>query len=176
MRLNSKFKFVHYKMIDGVGSYGEHIRRYWVDSTASSFESLIASARYEWVNTSDVLTTSIYIRKATSQSSSVFDVYFRQEFASGLGILAESRFYDTSDNRIYSLSSDYKWTEIILNGSNFNSLSNFDKEGTISHEFGHCMGLAHSTSSYRIMTQLGNGRLVNKPSYADLITINHLYG
>lgn len=69
---------------------------------------------------------------------------------------------------------DYKWTQIILNTSNFNNSSNFTKRGTISHEFGHCMGLAHSTNPNRVMCT-ANTREVASPSYADLDTINHLY-
>lgn len=164
------------KLIGGVVDYGNHIRRYWVDSSASGFDTLIGNARYDWVNTSSILTTPIYIRKATQQSSSVFDIYYTQAYPSGIGILAESLFYDSSNNNISGTpSADYKWTEIILNGTNFFNLSTFNQQGTISHEFGHCMGLAHSTDTGRIMTQLGNGRTVNSPAYDDLDTINHLY-
>ena len=58
--------------------------------------------------------------------------------------------------------------------SYFNDLSNFTKRGTISHEFGHCMGLAHSTNPNRVMCT-AETREVASPSYVDLDTINHLY-
>ena len=164
------------KLINGVGSYGNHVRYYWIDSSASEYTSLISQARYNWVNTSSILTTSILIRQNSVQSSSVFDIYKRQEFASSSTKLAISYFYDTSNQNIGTPTYDYKWTEIVLNTSNFDALSDFNKLGTITHEFGHCMGLAHTTNRSRIMCKVGDGRYVNTPTYADLETINHIYG
>lgn len=164
------------QLIGGVGSYGDHVRYYWIHSSAAEYESLIAQARYNWVNTSSILTTSILIRQISVQSSSVFDIYKRQEFASSSGKLAISYFYDTSNQNIGTPTYDYKWTEIVLNTSNFANLGNYNKLGTITHEFGHCMGLAHTTDKNRIMCTVGDGRKVNTPSYIDLDTINHIYG
>ena len=162
------------KLIGGVGSYGNHVRYFWIHSSAAEEESIIDQVRYEWVNTSSILTTSILIRKIGTQKSSVFDIYKNQIYPSSQGILGESFFFDTSNNDMGVPNADYKWTQIILNTLNFNNLSNFTKRGTISHEFGHCMGLAHSTNPNRVMCT-ADTREVASPSYADLDTINHLY-
>ena len=161
-------------MIGGVGSYGNHVRYFWIHSSAAEEESIIDQVRYEWVNTSSILTTSILIRKISTQKSSVFDIYKNQIYPSLQGILGESFFFDTSNNDMGVPNADYKWTQIILNTSNFNNSSNFTKRGTISHEFGHCMGLAHSTNPNRVMCT-AETREVASPSYVDLDTINHLY-
>ncbi len=164
------------KLINGVGSYGDHVRYYWIDSSASSLTDQISQVRYEWVNTSDTLTTSILIRQITNQSSSVFDIYKKQMYPHDFYVVGESFFFDTANQDMGVPTSNYKWTKIILNTSNFNELSDSNKKGTIAHEFGHCMGLAHSTDHRRIMTQLANGRTATKAHYTDLATINHLYG
>lgn len=163
------------KLINGVGSYGEHVRYYWIDSSASSLTDIISQVRYEWVNTSNILTTSILIRQISNQSSSVFDIYQNQMYPHAYCVLGESFFYNTSNQDIGVPTYNYKWTKIILNTSNFNELSASEKRGTIAHEFGHCMGLAHSFDPDRIMTQLGNERTATRANYTDLATINHLY-
>lgn len=163
------------KLINGVGSYGNHVRYYWIDNSASEYTSLISQARYNWVNTSSILTTSILIRQISTQSSSVFDIYKRQEFPASSGKIAVSYFYNTSNQSMGVPTYDYKWTEIVLNTSVFATLSDFNKVGTIAHEFGHCMGLAHTTDSNRIMCKVST-RVVNSPNYTDLDTINHIYG
>ena len=42
------------KLINGVGSYGKHVRYFWVDSSASGQTSMINQVRNEWVNTSNI--------------------------------------------------------------------------------------------------------------------------
>ena len=163
------------KLINGVGSYGDHIRYFWIDSTAASLTDIISEVRYEWVNTSDILTTSILIRKIANQRSSVFDIYQQQIYPHSLEILGQSFFFNESNQDMGVPTKDYKWTQIILNTSNFNSLTSSQKKGTIAHEFGHCMGLAHSTNPNRIMSQLGSGRVATRANYTDLATINHIY-
>lgn len=78
---------------------------------------------------------------------------------------------------------NYSWTEIVLNSSVFDSLSNKSglsgnrhRQGTVAHEFGHAMGLAHSNSNPNvIMCQYGRGRKVYLPTADDLNGINALY-
>lgn len=164
------------KLTNGVGSYGSHVRYFWIDSSAAANTSQIDQVRNEWVNTSGtILRTSILIKKISVQKSSVFDIYKKQIYAHSTGIIGESYFYNSSNVDMGTPTYNYKWTKIILNTSVFNSLSSFNQRGTIAHELGHCLGLAHSTDSNRVMTQLGSGRKVAKATYTDLATINHLY-
>lgn len=164
------------KLINGVGSYGKHVRYFWVDSSASGQTSMINQVRNEWVNTSNIQRTSILIKKISTQKSSVFDIYKKQIYPTSTGIIGQSYFYNSSNKDMETPTYNYKWTKIVLNTSVFNKQSAFNQRGTIAHEFGHCMGLAHSTDKNRVMTQPGSGRKVAKASKVDLQTINHLYG
>lgn len=51
------------KLINGVGSYGSHVRYFWIDSSASAHTNQIDQVRNEWVNTTSILRTSILIKK-----------------------------------------------------------------------------------------------------------------
>lgn len=166
----------HAKLIDGVGSYGDHVRYYWIDSSASGETSLISQARYDWVNTTE-LTTSILIRQIGTQSSSVFDIYKNQRYPYASEIQGVALFYNTSNELMGDPTYDYKWTQIVLVTQNYNEATESEKLGIISHEFGHCFGLAHTpNATNRIMYPYTNGREVNSPGLWDLLTINHLYG
>lgn len=166
----------HAQLTGGVGQYGSYRRYFWVHSAASGYASQIEQARSEWVNTSGILTTSIDWGKTTTQSSAVVDIHDRQAFPHESGVVAETRYYSASHIMTRTPTANYKWCEIILNTSNFSALSYANKVGTISHEFGHCMGLAHSTGATRIMTTFANGRTATRANYTDLATINHIYG
>lgn len=164
------------KLIGGVGSYGDHVRYYWVDSSASAEIDLISQARYNWVNTT-AMRTSILIRQISTQSSSVFDISKSQQYPHGLGRLGVSHFYNTSNEYMGTPTYDYKWTQIVLITRNFNELpTNGMKLGTISHEFGHCFGLAHSSRDTSLMYSENSASRPNTPTNMDLAAINHLYG
>jgi predicted Zn-dependent protease len=49
------------------------------------------------------------------------------------------------------------------------------KLGTVTHEFGHAMGLAHYSNAYVIMCQMSAGRKIYQPSADDCNGINSLY-
>lgn len=78
---------------------------------------------------------------------------------------------------------NYSWTEIILNSNSFpnlqvnNGLTTAEnQQGTVAHEFGHAMGLAHSNNNPDvIMCQLKYGRRVYMPMADDANGINSLY-
>ncbi len=71
---------------------------------------------------------------------------------------------------------NWLFAEIHINKPIINSLSSYDQQGTIIHEFGHAWGLAHNqTNPNSIMCQLGSGRKVNTVQQVDNDAFNSKY-
>jgi hypothetical protein len=163
------------ELIDGVGNWGSSVQHYWIDSSASGESSRINSSMSAWVNTSHIRSTPIYFRSTTNRPSSVIDIYKGDYYPKSFSVLGETKFYNSGGSEI-NPSNNYSWTKIQLNAPNFDSLSSFDKSGTIAHEMGHAFGLAHNQyEKDSIMCQLGKGRYVNTPDIGSLYGINALY-
>lgn len=162
----------------GVGNWGNNKRYYYISSSASGQTSYIESAMYHWIYTSEDpgVSTPISFRRTYDQNSSVMDIYLGNFYDESTGYIAETEFYIYS-NRVNQYYENWGWTNIKINNPVYGYyLTNFQKEGTISHEMGHVMGLDHNNSDqFSIMCQLQYNRLVKAPFPDDLNGINALY-
>jgi hypothetical protein len=181
----SKYAFWpgNYVLNGGVGNNGYNTRYYYISPSSSTYASLINSAMSTWVNTTTDpgVTTPIYYRNTTTKSASVMDIYNGSYYSYASGILGETLFYRFSalvEDQYGQPNQNWGWNEIHLNNPRFeeSTFTTFNRQGTIAHEMGHAMGLAHYTDPYVIMSQYNNGyRKVNRPSLDDLYGINVLY-
>lgn len=177
-----------YTLNGGVGNYGYSTRNYWIDSSASGYTTLIDDAVSSWVHTTSRLgiTTPISLSRTTTKSSSYFDVYLLAMPGSS-NTVAGTYFYVKNvgciNPNLEGPNQNWSWTEIHLNSNSFPTLSvsnsltgDQNRQGTIAHEFGHAMGLAHSNNNTSvIMCQLGSGRKVYLPMEDDANGINSIY-
>lgn len=177
-----------YTLNGGVGNYGYSTRNYWVDSSASSYTTLIDDAVSSWVHTTSRLsiTTPISLSRTTTKSSSYFDVYLLAMPGSS-NTVAGTYFYVKNvgciNPNLEGPNQNWSWTEIHLNSNSFPTLSvsnsltdDQNRQGTIAHEFGHAMGLAHNNNNTNvIMCQLKYGRKVYLPMADDANGINSIY-
>lgn len=182
-----------YTLNGGVGNYGYSTRHYWIDSSASSYTPLIDDAVDSWVHTTSRLgiTTPISLSRTNNRSSSYFDVYLgdvksKADLPGSSNLIAGTFLFVKNvgciNKHLEGPNQNWSWVEIYLDTNNFSTLSvnnsltdDQNRQGTIAHEFGHAMGLAHSTNTNTIMCQLGSGRRVYLPMADDADGINSLY-
>lgn len=141
---------------------------YYVNSSISSYTTDINNAVYNWVHTG-VGDNPIYLYPVSSNVGTSLDFYLKgtSGSCSSSGTLAYTSFYTNSSGNVNPDSSNWDWAEMnFCNSWKSNTYNGFSvsnsRQGTIAHEMGHAMGLAHNTSSSSIMTQVGKGRAVYK--------------
>lgn len=173
----------------GVGNYGKNNRFYYVDSSCNNANGLVTvinNAWNDWINTS--VYTPISVAKTTNKSASSFDFYY-EAFSEYTGWYGRTYFY-TNPSQAVELDdgpkSNYDWTQIKINSSNYNSLSTSSSNGynlrkyVVAHEIGHAFGLRHeiissSNNTISIMRHAPEYANTDKCSAYDLGHINEMY-
>ncbi len=134
----------------------------------------IATAWSEWIYTTSSMgiTTPISVVKTTTQCDSVFDFYYRSQYEEEDGVYGVTLFRSSQGGLVtglgYMPTSNWAWTQIILNSPNYSTLSRNDnglnrQKGVCAHEIGHAMGLWHvETNKATLMYPYSNVRHVDK--------------
>jgi hypothetical protein len=164
-------------------TYNNHVlnggvggRYYYITSSATGHATDITGAVYEWIHTTERLgiTTPIYWTRTYTQSSSVMDFYHGTYYDASTGIAAVTE-QILNGVVISPYANNWNWGKIKLNTPVYDPLSDYNEKGTVAHEMGHLMGLAHTSVTNRIMCQLSDGRTVNAAQADDCYGINYLY-
>lgn len=116
---------------------------------------------------------------ASSNAGTMMDIYAKNETFwptnIRVGLLAETRFYNGSGTQMNPYT-DYVYTEIFINDTTMHNLNVDNMRGTIAHEIGHTLGLAHNNSNPQsIMCQTGYGRSVQTVQQIDNTAVVNLY-
>lgn len=138
--------FNGHKLTYGVGNYGYNTQYYWIDSSASAYESNINSAMSEWKYTTSYwgITTPIWHNRTTVKSSSRMDIYKVSNINQWWGL---TQFYNGS-TQVDPYNTNWVWGKILLDGD----FSNYPKQkAVIAHEMGHVMELAHTSLTQAVM-------------------------
>lgn len=148
---------------------------YYVDSSANGYTTLINNAIDNWIVTGYGW-NPIEMAPVASNNGTAIDFYLVSGDDLASGILAQTSFYNSSEVQLDPSSSDWFFAKIEINSSTIGTCSDTIKQGTMAHEIGHSLGLAHQNSNrYSIMCQLGSGRLVNVVDETSHNAINELY-
>jgi hypothetical protein len=164
-------------------TYNSHVlnggvggRYYYITSSATGHASDITGAMYDWIHTTERLGiyTPIYWTRTYTQSSSVMDIYHGTYYDPSTGLVAVTE-QILNGAVISPYVTNWNWGKIKLNTPLYDPLSDYNQKGTVAHEMGHLMGLAHTSLTTAIMCTLGDGRTVNACQADDCAGINYLY-
>ncbi|MER6097714.1 matrixin family metalloprotease [Streptomyces sp. NPDC001728] len=152
--------------------YGVYSQYYWLDSTAeNSHPTAIRGGVGHW-NASNA---PVYYLNTSDKTQSRLDFY-RRSTPSGAYCAITAMYVDTA--QVDYNSTDWVWAKITVDPALTNAgLCGPDthRDGTIAHEQGHAMGLAHNSNSSSLMyTSLANTN-VDTPIGDDVNGINYLY-
>ncbi len=147
------------------------------DNNGGWYEYQIINAVNNWENPG--WNNPINFVCASSNSGTMMDIYSKPSSFWPLnvrnGVLAETRFYDSSSVQI-NPANDYRFTRIFINDGTMHNQTAVQMKGTIAHEIGHTLGLDENNSNvYSIMCQTGNGRQVQTVQQIDNSTVVHIY-
>lgn len=153
---------------------------YTVNGGANDYTININSAAYNWMYTG--YDNPIYMTPVSSLNGSTIDIYIENITDN---IIARTYFFNAQSVQmtISSLSvQNWLYNEIYINDKYKYDYS-IDHTGTMAHEFGHAMGLAHTNNRYSIMCQTldgsgpnASGRIVQTPQMIDSEEIVEIYG
>lgn len=162
---------------------GGHLSRgvsgmcYYVDSTANTYTSYINTGISRWTNGGHSPSNFINMTAVSSNYATAVDYYAKnyKDFIAQ-SCLAETSYF-TSSGSGCSSGIAYYYTEIVINKDNIVDATNYEKIGTMAHEFGHALGLDENNNEpSKIMCQLGSGRTVNTVSAEEYAKVVSIYG
>ena len=161
--------------LGGKQSRGVSNMYYYVDSSASGYTTLINDAIDNWVVTGWGW-NPIYLAPVASNNGTALDFYLKYSDQLSYSILGQTTFYNSSEVQLNPATTDWFFAKIDLNGSSLPNISYNNRQGTISHEIGHGLGLAHQNSNTSsIMCSLASGRTVYTVDQTSHNAINTLY-
>ncbi|SDY35925.1 matrixin family metalloprotease [Thermoactinomyces sp. DSM 45892] len=164
-----------YRLTNGVGNWGKNRQYYYIhDSAKKYYKSLINRAWETWIHSPHILSTPISFRETTNKKSAVVELSEFYDITSEHDYLGITYFYKYQQE-VYPWDTNWGWAKINLNRARLKNLRETDQQGTIAHELGHAMGLAHNMYEFSVMCQFGAGRKTARPLRDDYEGINKLY-
>ena len=153
---------------------------YYLDSSVNTDTDLIHNAGYNWVYTGYGYNNIYPFTQTTNISNSAVDVYMTSE---NYSFLATTMFYKRVNGAETGITSssglpadNWLFAKVHIVTHVISQLSRGDRQATICHEFGHCLGLAHyNNNPYSIMCQYGKGRAVVLVQECDHNSVKELY-
>lgn len=158
---------------------------YYVDSSASGYTTLINNAVNNWIDTGYGW-NPIYLYPVASNYATEIDFYLlKGSQATDLwgaynGTLAETFYFRIDESPIDNGRYQENWffTQIKMNDTNMylSSMNDTIRQGTITHEIGHALGLSHQNASPNsIMCQMRYHRTAQRVDQASHNYINEMY-
>ncbi len=154
---------------------------YFIDSAASSYESVVADAANNWVHTGYGYNKLYPYTKTTNITLSATDVFKLAEGENALGVTWHFKRVNGKaigvNGQNGAPTENWLYCHVDLNIPELNKLGNRAKKITTLHEMGHCFGLAHGIEKKSVMYPYYNGldSSVNGVQEIDHKTFNYIY-
>ncbi|TCP60822.1 matrixin family metalloprotease [Baia soyae] len=169
---SSAYILYGHKLTNGVGNWGKNRQYYYLHDSANQYKPLIKNAWNTWVNSSSILSTPISFRESTNKKASVVEFFSINNPSKKY---AGMTYFYRYKEEVEPEKSNWGWTEIELNQAELKYIGETDQQGTIAHEIGHAMGLAHNGNEFSVMCQFAYGRKTSRPLLDDYKGINAIY-
>lgn len=143
-----------------------NMRIYYSDSYANNYGLYTMRAAFLWCSDSRLK----FIHPVRVSSSSESDVFCRMYSVKNDGVYAmTNRYYDGYSKGANA--SKRNWDHCIIKVNNSYNV----QIDTLTHEFGHVLGLDHDSNVNSIMCPHGMNRVATKPSYSEFTLIYKKY-
>jgi hypothetical protein len=182
-------------LIGGVGNYGANDRLYVLFAGAQPYGTTIHNAMHDWIYTTDRLgiTTPISWLETTSESAGTLEIHASGWLPESTKIIAATEGWTgtkSNGTRVFEYGMpeptvNWNWCKIRINTNVYDvdsdmamngNTASYNRKGSIAHEIGHVMGLAHTNGTPgALMCQLSDGRTANDARANECNGINYLY-
>lgn len=169
----SAFVLYGYKLKDGASAF-----KFYIDSSAMEYKDSITNGYQYWNGKSSKVSISRTTTKSASRCDSYWDDHhfgpgYDNNFA-GTEHLLNNRQTNPRENNWFWCKGYYN--PKLYKYENLGGYSYTVRKGVAAHEFGHVLGLAHTSTKSSLMCQYGDGRTVQTPQQDDIDGVRYLYG
>lgn len=168
----------------GYATFGDHrlrggilVRYFFIDSTATGSVDVaaVSHAHTVWNSSS----TQFYFERQYAGQGAATQFHRNSTSSGAQGFCAQTLFFDSG--QVSPTAQDWAWSRANIDPANFTSAAlcgtqtDQHRGAILAHEWGHGIGLAHTSNSATLMYQLIAGTGVTAPAQDDANGVNHLY-
>lgn len=146
---------------------------YWRDSSINEYSESVDYGIQYW----NGISSQVSVNRTTTQSYSKCDVYWGN-YLPGNYVTPGMTELMLNGQVLTSFDVNWSWCRIKMNSNKFNysGMTYEQRKGSICHEYGHFLGMAHVSNYGSVMCTLEMNRQVQTPQQFDKDVLIGIYG